>query len=213
MEILANIFETQRQREADLNWRYPWFNMVYNYIISGMLLALLISLAVWGLNVRTERKAGELAATALANYQAELQAAEDARSQEIAAAQMAEENIIQQEARAVAKAFYGIRLFIERYRYTEADLETYARCMFNRAEASGATLQSVISRPDQFTGYSDNNLVLDVYYQMALKFVEAWHNETVKPCDIKNQFAELRDDGIWLVTEYGADGYVRRWHS
>lgn len=211
--MLKEYFEKQRQLEADLNFRHPWFNVMFNYTVAMCMICLVISLVIWGVDVHTERKAEAMTATALASWQAEQDAIQKAEAEQLAAQKASEEYIMKQEAEAVAKAFYGIRLFIERYRYTEADLETYARCMFNRAEASGATLQSVISRPDQFTGYSDNNLVLDVYYQMALKFVEAWHNETVKPCDIKNQFAELRDDGIWLIPDINVDGYVRRWHS
>lgn len=213
MEILKELFETQTQKEADMNFRYPWFNMIYNYIVAAVLLALAVSLVVWSVNESTQRKVEEEAAIALAAYQKELQEAEDAKAQELAAQRASEEYVIQQEAEAVAKAFYGIRLFIERYRYDESDLETYARCMFNRSETSKTSLQSVISREDQFTGYSDNNIVLDVYYKPALKFVEAWHSETIKPCDLSNVFAELTDKGIFLVSEYGADGYVRRWHA
>lgn len=213
MEILAELLRVQQEKEDDMNFRHPWFNVVYNYIVAATALALVVSLIVWGLDIRTERKANEMTATAIASYQAELQAAEDAKAQELAAVQASEEYIIQQEAKEVAKAFYGIRRFIERYGYSEKDLETYARCMFNRSDAAKTSLQAIISKPEQFLGYSDENPVLDVYFQPALQFVTEWHNEEVKPCDSSYQFAELTERGIYLVNEFGADGYAVRYHA
>ena len=124
-----------------------------------------------------------------------------------------EEHIMTEEAKVVAKAFYGIRRFVEKYGYTQSDLETYARCMFNRADATGQTLEAVVSKKDQFLGYSENNQLVKEYYDFAIKFVNEWHNEEVKPCDISYQFAELEDDGIWLVKNFNADGKERRWQA
>ena len=84
--------------------------------------------------------------------------------------------------------------------------------MFNRAEASG-DLIGVVSAKDQFVGYSDGNTVLTENYDLALKLVEQWHNETTKPCDSSFQFAELTPDGIWLKQDIRADGYARRWRA
>ena len=75
------------------------------------------------------------------------------------------------------------------------------------------SLETVVSREDQFLGYSDGNPVLDNYYQLAKQFVTDWHNEDVKPCDFSYQWAELTDKGIFLVNEFGADGYARRWQA
>lgn len=211
--MIMNYFEKQRQIESDMSFRHPWFNMVYNYIIAGCLVMLAVSLVIWGVDVHTERRAEAMTALAMENWQAEQDAIKTAEAEQLAAVKASEEYAIEQEAREVAKAFYGIRLFIERYGYDKTDLETYARCMFNRSEAKKTDLQTVIARKDQFTGYSEGNLVLDVYYKPALEFVTAWHNEEIKPCDLSYQFAELTENGIFLVNEYGADGYARRWHS
>ena len=124
-----------------------------------------------------------------------------------------EGHIMTEEAKVVAKAFYGIRLFVEKYGYTQADLETYARCMFNRADATGQSLEAVVSKKDQFLGYSENNQLVKEYYDFAIRFVNDWHKEEVKPCDISYQFAELEDDGIWLVKTFNADGKERRWKA
>jgi len=207
-----NYFEKQKQTETDLCFRHPWFNMIYNYLIAGCMIALVVSLVIWGVNVHTENKAAEMTATALASWQADQDAQRTAEAEELAALKASEDYVMKQEAEAVAKAFYGIHLFIDKYRYDEDDLVTYARCMFNRADKS-KDLIGVVTAKDQFTGYRDDNPVLSEYYNLALKLVEEWHHETIKPCDVSFQFAELTSAGIYLKQDLHADGYARRWHS
>jgi predicted nuclease of restriction endonuclease-like (RecB) superfamily len=97
--------------------------------------------------------------------------------------------------------------------YSEKDLETYARCMFNRADAGSGRLTEVIAQEGQFVGYSDANTVLDDDYNLALKLIRAWHEEQTKPCDLSYQFAELTPQGIFLKNDFNADGYARRWRA
>lgn len=118
-----------------------------------------------------------------------------------------------QEANEMARAFYGIRLFEEKYNYSENDLTTYARCMFNRADASGNDLIAVISQQQQFLGYDSSNPVLSKYYDLAFELIDGWHHEEQKPCDLSYQFAELTPNGIWLKNDLHADGYSRRWQA
>lgn len=207
-----NYFEKQRQIEAEMNFRHPWFNIVYNYIIAGCLVMLAVSLVIWGLDVRTERRAEAMTALAMESWQAEQTAKETEEAERLAEIKASEEYVMKQEAIAVAKAFQGIRLFIEKYNYSEADLVTYARCMFNRAEKNG-DLIAVVSAKDQFVGYSDNNQVLQEFYDLAYHLVDEWHHEQTKPCDTSYQFAELTTSGIFLKNDLHADGYARRWHS
>lgn len=210
---MEDYFDRQAELEAVLNFRYPWFNMMYNWIIATLMVALCVSFVWWGLDIRTRRMADEMTATAMASYQAEQQAAEDARALELEMARQSEEHIMTVEAQAVARAFYGIRNFVEKYGYTSADLETYARCIFNRADASGETVEAVVSKKDQFLGYSDGNQLVKDYYDLAIQFVEEWHHEAVKPCDTSYQWAELTPDGIYLRNSFKADGYQRRYHA
>lgn len=210
---MEEILEMHRQQEADMNFRHPWFNMAYNYLIVVCIVAFFISFICWGIDIRTRKEAEAMTAALLAEMDAE----HEAMMAEAEAAERAllesEEHIMTEEAKVVAKAFYGIRRFVEKYGYTQSDLETYARCMFNRADATGQTLEAVVSKKDQFLGYSENNQLVKEYYDFAIKFVNEWHNEEVKPCDISYQFAELEDDGIWLVKNFNADGKERRWQA
>ena len=211
--MLNEIFEEHRRKEADMLFRHPWFNMVVNYIIAILLIALIFAFVSWGISIHTERKAADFAAIALAEYQAEREAAETARLTELKAQQSSEEAVIDRESKAIAKMLYGIRRFIDKYHYSETDLQTYARCAFNRKDAgSPNTLEVIIAQKDQFAGYSDDNPVLDEYYKLAKRFVTEWHEETVKPCDSSYQWAELTENGIFLKAKFTASGYERRFH-
>ena len=186
----------------DLKAKYPWFDIAYNWMVALLIIALFVSFGIWGVQISTERKAEALTAAARQAWEEQLN--DDALRE-------TQEAIIDNEAQAVAKAFYGIDKFVEKYHYSESDLITYARCMFNRADSTD--LPKVIAQTGQFTGYADNNPVLAEYYELALRLVREWHEETVKPCDTAYQFAELTPEGIFLRKEFKADAYQRRWHA
>lgn len=215
LDTLKQITEGYTARERLLQWRYPWFNVVYNYLIAALIIALTCSLYGWALDVWAQNRADIQTRAAVEATEQAHRDAEAARAAELAAAQKSEAAVMQREAEAVAKAFYGIRNFIVKYHYTEKDLKTYARCMFNRADAANGLydLETVIGRKDQFLGYDSKNPVLNEYYTVAQAAVEEWHRETVKPCDVSYQFAELTENGIYLAAEFGADGYARRWQA
>lgn len=215
MGTMQKILEEQDAREKLLMWKHPWVNVFYNYLVAALLIALSVSLYGWALDVWTQHRADAQTEAVLAAYQAEQQAAEDARLQELAAIQASEEAVIEREATAIAKAFYGIKNFVEKYHYTDEDLITYARCIFNRVDASKGinSVDVILSTPDQFLAYAENNPVLTEFYQIAHEAVTEWHNETVKPCDLSYRYAELTENGIYLSNEFNADGYSRRWRA
>ena len=188
-------------------FRNPSFSFWYNWIIAVTVLSLFVSFAIWGIDIHTKNTAEKMTATALASWQSE-QVVQDE------SAATSQEYVINAEAEALAKAFYGIDRFVEKYHYTEDDLITYARCIFNRTDRTDSKdLIRVISEPNQFTGYSDGNQVIADYKQLATRLIREWHEETVRPCDTAYIFAELTPDGIFLKKDLHADGYARRWHA
>lgn len=230
---LQEVFAEQAEQEQNMMFRHNWVALFYNWVIAVTAVALLVStVAYWGVNHK-QHKNEALIAEARAVWEQEQQAAADARAAELAAAQASEEAVIDRESDAVARMFFGIRLFIDKYHYSEADLETYARCAFNRKDSGSyyvtddmgnfvldengekikANVEQIIAQKDNFVGYADSNPVLKEYRDLALKFVTEYHNETVKPCDSSFQWAELREDGIWLKNNFNADGYARRYHA
>lgn len=213
-ELFQDVMEERNRKEKEMAFRHPWFNMSYNYLIAGLMIFLMVALFWWGVDVYYRRIADDQTATALAAQQEEYQAAEEARQAELAAQEKAERDAMEQDVVAMAKAFYGIHLFVEKYHYTEKDLETYARCMFNRYDANGGrtSLATIISREGQFTGYAERNTVLKENKDLATKFITEWREEDSKPCDLAYQCAELRPEGIYLVTTNNPGPYDRRWH-
>ena len=210
---MEEILEMHRQQEADMIFRHPWFNVFYNYVIAVCVVALFISFFAWGIDIHTKKQAEAMTAQLLAQMDEEHDQMMKAAEAEQAALLASEEHIMTEEAKVVAKAFYGIRNFDDKYGYTASDFETYARCIFNRADATGDSIEAVVSKKGQFLGYADGNQLVKDYYDMAIRFVDEWHHETVKPCDIRYQFALLDDDGIWLVKNFNADGKERRWKA
>lgn len=215
LAILRQILADQRDHERELMSKYPWFSVVYNYIVATLLVTLAVMLIVWGVDVWAQDKADKQSEAAVTAFQAEQQAIADKQEEERRAAENDIAKTIDTEAETVARAFEGIKLFIEKYHYTDADLDTYARCMFNRVDVGNGvnSLYTIVSRPLQFTGYSDNNTVQKDYKALAKKLVTAWHEETEKPCDLRYQFAELTPEGIFLTMEVNAGPYARRWHA
>lgn len=206
-------FEKQRQIEADMCFRHPWFNVFYNYLVAVCVLSLIASFVWWGIDIHTRRQAEAMTAAVLAEMDAEHeQMMAEAEAQQVAIL-ASEEHIMTEEAKILAKAFFGIRNFVDKYGYTSADLETYARCVFNRCDATGQSVEEVISKKDQFLGYASGNQLVKDYYDLALRLIDEWHHEEVKPCDNSYQWAELNSDGIWLRNTFKADGYQRRWHA
>lgn len=210
---MGEILERQAQLEADMNFRNPWFNVFYNYVIAVCVVALFAAFFWWGIDIHTRKEAEEMTAQLLAQMDEEHEQMMKAAEAEQAALLASEEHIMTEEAKVVAKAFYGIRNFVDKYGYTDKDLETYARCIFNRADATGDSIEAVVSKKDQFLGYAEGNQLVKDYYDLAIRFVDEWHHEDVKPCDISYQWAELTPEGIFLRNSFKADGYQRRWHA
>ena len=210
---MEEILLAHEQMEHDMEFRHKWVPLFYNWVVALLVVILFGSFVWWGLDIHSRHMADEMLATTLAEMDAENDAMLAAAEAEQAALLASEEHIMTEEAKVIAKAFYGIRNFVDKYGYTTADLETYARCIFNRSDATGQSIEEVVSKKDQFLGYAEGNQLVKEYYDQAIRFVNDWHNEEVKPCDSSYQWAELNEDGIWLRNSFKADGYARRWHA
>lgn len=210
---MEEILLAHEQMEHDMEFRHKWVPLFYNWVVALLVVILFGSFVWWGLDIHSRHMADQMLATTLAEMDAENEAMLAAAEAEQAALLASEEHIMTEEAKVIAKAFYGIRNFVDKYGYTTADLETYARCIFNRADATGQSIEEVVSKKDQFLGYAEGNQLVKEYYDQAIRFVNDWHNEEVKPCDSSYQWAELNEDGIWLRNSFKADGYARRWHA
>lgn len=215
MSILQEITEERTEHERQMMFRHPWFNVMYNWLIAILLVALGISVIAWGLDIRTRKQAASMTATALASYQAEQQAEADARAREEELAAMSEDSIRQRMATALAKVYFGADKFRTKYGYTKEDFDTLGRCVANRVENKQYSddFFEVINQKDQWVGYYDTNPVLEDYYNWAMDFITAWRTETIKPVGNDYLWAEFTPNGIFLKNDFRADGYARRWRA
>ena len=111
----------------------------------------------------------------------------------------------------------NIKELATKYGYTEKDLETYLRCAWNRYLYYGklTDLDVLIFTPEQFLECYKTN-PSDQYEAFCRKLFMEWYEEDAEgmsSCDPSYIFAELLPDGIFLVREFNADGYVRRWQA
>lgn len=212
-KTIKRVFDEQRKQEKELNEKYPMIIVFYNWFVVAVIIALFISFIAWGIDIRTDRKAAALTATAMADYQAEQQAVEDARQAEIAAAAASETTIMKNEANFIAKMLYGARFFEDKYGYSTDDYMTLARCVFNRVDNPKFpnTVQEVVQQENQWVGYYDNNEITDKFYKIAYAAVEEWHHEAIRPVTSDYAWAELTSRGCYLKNDYEANGYAIRW--
>ena len=213
MSQIQEVFEEHEKRVRDMVFRHPWVNIVYNWIIVALVIALFVSFAIWGFDISTNRKAAQFAATAMADYQAEQQAIEDARKTELAQLAASEATIMKNEANYLAKMLYGARNFEEKYGYSTDDYMTLARCVFNRVDNPKFpnSVQEVVQQEKQWVGYSDDNPIVDKFYKIAYNAVEEWHHEVIKPVTSDYAWAELTSRGCYLKNDYEAGAYSVRW--
>lgn len=211
-EHLKAYLEAQRQEERRLLKKYPWFNIFYNWLIVVICIVMMIGTAITVIQDNARARAEAIAEKAVAEYQARQQEEEQTRLAALAAEKQTAEELKKQDARNIAKLFYGIRNFEKKYNYTEADLYTLARCVLNRVESKSYpnTIEAVLAQDSQWIAYSVDNPVLGNYYQTAMKILDDYQMEEEKPCDSSFLWCETGEDGIWLIDGFGAS--YNRWN-
>ena len=202
-EVLAEY----EDRERLLNWRYPWFNMVFNYVWLFIAVLLIASLIWWSGIVRKEQKDAEAQENRNRAYAAELAQAEEQKQKEF-------NDMMDRWSKAGAKMLFGIRRFVEKYSYTEKDLETYLRCAWNRYLFYGklTDLDVLIFTDGQFLECYRTN-PSDQYKEFCRKLLMEWYYEDDPPCDPSYVFAELTPKGVFLTDTIEDDDYVVRWRA
>lgn len=205
ISILREVLHEQAERTAWLAHKYPWVDILRNWVVVGLLtFALIYSGILWAVHtyngkITEAREAGK--------FEAVTQAASEKEDEE--ARKKAEfERIVDLESDAVAQMFFGSRNFEALYHYTAKDLETYAQSAFNRSDARGQDLIEVIFEDGQYMACSRHNDITPEYKALAKGLVEAWHNGELS-CDTAFQYAELTPYGIYLKKSYGDE----RWHA
>ena len=226
-ETIRQVIDEHEKKIEEMRFRHPWFDIVFNYVVAVVIVALFAAFCIWGVQIQIVRKAEELTASEVSELKAAQEAEKQAKETEEEALKNTETKLIKQMGNIAAKALYGIRNFDEKYHYTSQDFKTYVRCMCDRAdlliearyqttkdklplEEVVSIFEEVVSEKAQFLAYSENNQVLIEYLDVSVEEITTWLHETSKPWDVRFRFAELKDDGIWLTNVFNADGYARR---
>ena len=211
--IWSEIFRAHEEREEWLRQRNPSASFWYNWVVALLVFALFAGFGWWGAQIRRAARDEAVRAELLAQMDEENAYMMAAAEAEAAERRAQDERQQISEAQAVARAIFGIRNFIEKYNYTNSDLETYARCIFDRVDARGKSVEEIVAEKGQFVAYSENNTLVKEYYDLALQFVQAWHNEDAAPCDYyKFQTAVLTEYGIYLVDDINKP-VPEKWHA
>ena len=214
--IMAQILEAQNKEEKELSEKYPLFNLFYNWLAVVLVLALIVSAVVCGIQKSNERKVSTLVATAMADYEAEQRAIADQEAEARRLEEQSEAIVQKKIAEKLALVYQGADKFVDKYGYSERDFRTLGRCIFNRVEnkAYANDIFEVIDQPDQWVGYyGQGTAPMDKYYQMALRHVKEWREETTKPCSNDYLWAEYTPRGIFLKDSYNAGPYDPRWRA
>lgn len=202
------VFEDRAEQERLLRWKHPGYDFIYNWLVAAVMLAVILGLIVWGIQVGLERRDERNMETGRQEIIARQLEAEQSAAAEAERQAQALEAKRAAYIDIVARAIYGIRNFIEKYHYSEADIETYIWSAYNRAVARGMDLAEVFAEEGQYIAYSSSNTILPEYREMAERIVDKLMSGE-HPCDTAYQYAELIPQGIFLfITENG-----RRWHA
>ena len=211
LESLQEVLEERRKKEADMNFRHPWFNLMYNWIVIVAVVALFASFWWWGAKIKKDNREASIRATAYAEFQAEQDAKEEEQRLATLAAQQSEEAIMKKNAEQKAKVLYGARNFEEKYGYTKADFLTLCQCIDNRTAFYGMTVEEVVTQPEQWVGYYDSNPVVDKYYKIALESEQEKAKQETRPTSADYVYAYYTDRGIYLSNKYGDDRGFGMW--
>ena len=173
------------------------------------LLALLVIIAYTLVICRVQAKKDE------AMYQAQL---EQYRLEMVfkgasdAAEKLQDPQVVQLKADAeeLAKVLYGVR------DNSSDDMRTYAWCVLNRVDNPSFpnTLEEVVEQKSQWIRYSNENPVLEEYYQIALEILGVWHDGH-RPVSSDYVFVNWTDNDIVLRDNWaeGSGTHYWRWNK
>ena len=164
-----------------------------------------------GLGIIGERR-GEKRAEAkyeikLQNYILEQEHIQAEKEAALNATNSAFEEMIDREANLLAKVLYGVK------DNSTDDLRTYCWCVFNRVDnlQFANTLEEVISQPNQWMRYNENNEVLLKIKQVAREELLVWHDRTSRPCSSDYIYMDWTPNDIVLRTDFVASRSTRYW--
>lgn len=202
------------RRKWNRFWRAVKKNQRYQTAL-WLVLLIVVSLVSRGYQYVNDKEAFEMEkAGIIAEHDAVIERMEQERVEEIAAVraeyeELSPEEIIDQEAKYLAKMLYG-----NARNNSERDQRTNVWCALNRVDSPGYpnSVQGVCEQESQWMGYSDNNPVLNNLYELAKAELIKWHNGE-RPCLSDYVYMSWSSKEIVLRDTYEKTPSTRYWQS
>lgn len=196
---------------------HPKARDVIRYVVTGIIFVSVTLFMMWGISVKAEKNRAIIREQELAEERAQIWAEDQARMQALEAQRAADEAArkmaIEEDIILMSKFFAGIDGFVENWGYSDRDIRTYGECVINRVldKRFPNTIEEVITQENQWVGFSENNQVIEKYYQIASTVVNNYYNDAIRPCSSAYCWVDLNKNGCWLMSEYSDSPYVGRW--
>lgn len=213
-KMWKEVFNENARREDALNQKYPWFEILYRWIVALCVIMLFISFIIWSINIYTERTAMAYAASEVEKKEAEHQAFLAQMEADKQAELESVENQMKLNAQAKARLGYGSRNFVEKYHYGDNDFMTLYQCVDNRLKNKmyiGMSIEDIVFQEGQFIASYDTNPVQDYYFNLAMKSERAKQNQVSEPVGSDYVYTIYTPHGIFLANDPNAPAYTW-WH-
>lgn len=218
MDTLNRVIAEREQKTRELQETYPWFPLLTNWAIAGLVILLCFSFVWWGLSISARTKASAEYDQAVEAFYSERQAEEEAAQKAAEEEAQSEAALRERDIYMMSKFVAGIQGFVENKGYTDIDLETYAQCPVNRvlntSDFSEITnLEEALSQEGQWVGYSALNQPTMKHQQIAEKIVNRLYNHEPQPCSNSYCWTEFTDKGLYLKSDFGPANFNNTWRA
>ena len=216
MDTLNRVIEEREKNIKELQETYPWFPLLTNWVIAGLVILLCFSFVWWGLSVSARTKASAEYDQAVEAFYSERQAEEEAAQKAAEEEAQSEAALRERDIYMMSKFVAGIQGFVENKGYTDVDLETYAQCPVNRVlnpAFSCTTIEEALSQEGQWVGYSALNQPTTKHRQIAEKIVNRLYDGEPQPCSNSYCWTEFTDKGLYLKSDFGPASFNNTWRA
>lgn len=217
-KLWTEVAERKQQAIRELQLKYPWFSLMYNWLVVFVVFALFVSFGIWGVNVHTKNVATAYAEEVAEQKDAEHQAFLDQQEADRKAEEESLENLMKNNATIKAKLGYGSRNFKDNKNYSESDFMTLYQCLDNRLKNSmyaGMTIEEIAFQEGQFIASYNTNPSQDYYFNLAMKSERLKHEREVEklpePVGSDYVYTIYTDHGLYLANDPKAPAYTW-WH-
>ena len=113
---------------------------------------------------------------------------------------------LREDAKLIAKVLYGVRS------NNEKDLRTLVWCVLNRVDNKSypATVAEVVNQDRQWMGYSEDNPVLNDFFNLAYGELEIWYGG-IRPCSPDFVFMNWTPSEITLRDTFEFSSKTHSW--